>query len=1013
MNDFSRNFRDIYLNARLVIRRQLVQFHNTRRLVWDLSKIADLSAKNQRLADNLMHLAHLKTGELKRPELQSGPPWANLSALCIPGEHLALQISEAMAHRIRDTGPRGYRVLDIPNPSANYKATARPRLLVEQGQELVASQAWLWVPVEAWSQGVNGEPHCIDETLQRLGFEGQESSGYTLYVGPDEHGTVLNAELHEYVGPLGGIEGWRASLCICRSDTDIIGMLPDGRFTSVDIIPACDLAYDSLGAVAAVLHDPLEATAPFGADDECWFDGRSGELIESTRTTAVHVLRYRPRLPACTADGRLKFRLLDGDGIPSDGSAPSITQANRMWLSAAYPEIAAQCYSNEKKPLGIAPPFLPNIQHLLSDLDVSTLREGPEQWRHTRDSRAEIESTLDPVVKRPWKHNINDPKQLRLYALHEWKCSCGQLVGVTYAGITCALCRMPVIGYPRDLSKVPSELMTLSTHVVHPWYKRELAGILGLTIEEMRELIGTCGHDIVRKFTLAVTDPEESLSFRLTDETCAGKILDLGKALAAIRVLNASSELRNVSWRTLIESPWIDTVPVPHAIERMIGTPPGSTANMVPALVRQFRAICQASRSYEQLHELGSSPITLATWVQLQESVDDYYGARQCSCFEAGDVSSLSGLIRRLWPTTRQAALSYVIPGMYRRTADRQPSQISKTECLDGVMSHPSSDLSSTRFRDTIAPPNYIDGEAGPVRLPFPERALDVGSRQSWLERWSFMRLLSRYIPTLGALCDAASELRIAEDIWTKWHWPASLPRRELGRVVQRRMWQSLESKNGSPRRLLLLLEGQRDATLDKDHASAVLTLEQKLQKIFAPSHPGNELVVYCFARVLAGWTKRRISIEEPNGDRWSLDELDEDIESRVLPPADSNLWGLLPNHDLICNPVEWFCRASDGQLSSEVARGLLRFANAPLPAEWWEHQDASLAKVETEPMAEPDVEFNATLKQLDPDPSNDASPQRETGDQVDSCALVFTGAISAWLKSTEQLAKSNTVDFE
>ena len=926
-------------------------------------------------------------------------------AVRLPGEELRIVASESALAPVPHAQLVAYHIADVPNPHTNTKSDVVPKLLAKRGDELKGGAVWLQVPGTLWPQGASLEPHKLEVAKAKIMGEPRPTvKEHEVHLGPDEHGVVTDIHIEQLPGPLGGTAAWRASIKLRRSLASWIAVLPDGRMTRVEVRAAQDMPFGVDGDTAALfVEDPdIDATSEVRG---FLFDGGTGELVDAHGETQVLLIPYAPRFPACPPDGRLRFRMLDGDGIPSDPSAPLLTGRVRAWMAGARGDQGDACSHSERAWAGGYPPYVPALQRGLIAANLEAFPVGPLQWRVALTDRPTEEAKYDPTVLRTGDTSGSERRAVRPLALLSWRCACGTLLGQSHAITNCRACATQVLLRPRELAMAPIGTIQLGAPVLHPWRQPAAAALLGLTDSELQVLLQHHGPVPTRRLMIdAAERPLKNASQRLglSDDQAVKR--DIGRGVRQLHALleaQAGDDVTSFA-DELLARLWLTHVPLPPELERLVGAPPGAGVVMAPSILVRYRRLHLALDSRERLSSLGDPQVQLMCWLGIQHAVNALFGP-MCSPQDEADgpsVGSLAALLRRVWPSTRPPTLSHTVPGQFRLEGSLREAPDDDTGLFAGLTAseHQRSEDQQTDERPAFEPRNALVGGGGVLWLDHPWRPLNKHDAVSWNERWAFGELVDHHVRRLAVVADACCALEIPPARWAAWSWPAHVPKTLLGRLVLRELWRVLADGRSRPSAILELMTARDAIALPPSWVDAESATHRRLKIALPLEDTGAALVRYCMARVLSGWQSSEVTPEHPLGGRWAPGEDATGNTERVVPTWQSELWKLLPAYEALHEPVEWLSHGTDQALSSDVVRAQLGLDAADVPRAWWSNVDDRAEAVESErPEATDDL---AALSLVPPAPESAlVMPEvDEVADEGRPDARIYDGTVSAWL---------------
>ena len=977
----------------------------------------------------LREVAHLPKGSLR--VASSAQQIVVAKALAVLSDVLDVRVTHSFMERLRPTPRMRTVVIDIPNPYIGRRAAAVPVLMCSFGQLATPGMAWLSIPDVLWGDAVPSKTHHLDRVHRALTLiqtQHRDTGARTrlMQLGPEHAGIVVSTSLVEIPGPLGAPGGWRATIRTGHVSGGWCVQLSDGRLAYPQVTAREDMPHDSTGApIEIVIDDPLATAAAMAAQSEQLFDGRTGDVCSASTIRDVCLLELNQDEPDCGPDAWLRFRLRDGEGLPSGSTAPAMRTRDRLWLTSARPDAAEACSIVEREWSSGAPPYLAWLQQLLPGCGLDPLPAGPSEWRSSVRGRPVSAWEYDPTIRHRAEANA-------LQAF-EWRCTCAQLAGQERAMERCAACSSRVLQHPRSFEDAPRATIRLPLTILHPWWRAASAAALGLTDSELQELCELHSNAVPSLVDLALGQPFAHAERRLRGPIESTTQDALERGLVALHDVLARHALQSptppVTARSL--SLIIDDVPVVHGLGQLVGSLPGAATMQAPKLLLAYRRIKLAVESAARLKNVGSPLLSSLGWQLLQSAVDDLFGT------EVLDAAPADGTLRshleRAWPTTRDPNLRHTVPGQLRMngakrvpdatlrvfaTADeaslwRRFESSLDTQTDDELVFTSSLDFPGPRGRPLIgrtdvvtrsrnaeqhvvrtsrkpAPTrNLLICGGGARELERPERPIDVSQQGDWHERWAFTRLVNDHMLSIAALADAATCIQFAETQWSEWSWPVGVPRTLLGRVVLREIWRELARERARPSALLGVLSSTRNRALSDEPAAATRDVEKRLAPALPSSSPGARMAQTCLAAVLCGWSETR----DPRLLRWSARSVTESVSGRTLPTADADCWRSLPIWMALRAPMHWALRGYPGDLESHVLRAFLRLESEAVPAQWWDENESSAAG-----RRELSAPLALELPQVPVEVRGPATTENPFDSDNSQGVQVFVGSVMEWL---------------
>ena len=651
------------------------------------------------------------------------------------------------------------------------------------------------------------------------------------------------------------------------------------------------------------------------------FSGATGELLPVAQMSQVAVGASAEE--PCGPDAHLRFRTLDGAGVPASPSSPQLTSLQRQFLSAAHPIESDACARAEHDWNRGTAPYVGPLQQVHCAASLAPLRLGPAEWRQVQLERRRTDKAFNPTIS-----------NLRATAprLVEWRCGCGALIGSHHAVIECIRCGSAVRLLPTNLGNVARDVLDLPVPVLHPWKKRAAGALLGITADEISFLANRFANgDLVALLTKAWAAPYERAERRLREAKRKDVRHELGLGVLDLQAMvqqHASNE-EDIPAATKARSWFLTEIELPSSVREISGAPAGSGQIQAPKLLSRFRQVGLAVRSLSQAERLKSEAVRTALIQNLSTAVDDFFGVESSDeQQEHAHAASLRALYRRLWPTTCPHDIVHTVPGQFRATAEGPlPDSVA-------LFAEPG-EASARRMGgpcDVVA----VADELHCLKLP--KRKLERGSASSWVEHGAYSRLLSQHQNLLAVWAGATQHL--STDVLEGLGWPQQTSRQLLAPLVQMTLWNNLALAESAPTALTELLEASTDTELPIDFSTALESMKARLSRVLPQTDSTAKLACGTLAHVGVGWVSRQLSVAHPLGTTWGVTDTG---GTRFFPTAKSRCWRLLPHYDLFCDPSRHALYGPPALLDDKLVQMALRL---PIPglAQSWQSVQAELA---------------------------------------------------------------------
>lgn len=803
------------------------------------------------------------------------------------------------------------------------------------------------------------------------------------FVPPGVHGTVMEVREEAERSKTGDLLSWRLTLVVLL-ELPVVArgqlLLPDGRAVLCEGGRSREeMPYGEDGEPVHLLIEDPSLTE--GAGTEIWFDGASGELLETATSRVGRCWLLREGPPVVGPDERLRFRARDGEGIPAAPDAPALSTWEQLWWAAANPGEAAALAKQARAWTGGIPGFWPHLLEVLeAALVVPPTLAVAESWRDVSTARREVAFKLPRVTQlRAWPTTYTELAQ---DAPLRWSCRCGLFQGRARAFELClpepSGCGTPVVLRPALRGRRPLPRFRLSEPVLHPWRKVTAAGLLGLTVAELEWrcvkdgalLLGLQLDKAVREGA-----PGALLRERLTHTSVPGERESLLAALRAVE-RDVTTFGQEVVSRLLVSA-----VPMLPASLHPTGLPRGASERVEAPLTRAYLRVHLASDRLERLRRSGSRLLVETARRTLHSEMEALFGPVS-QRRQDGEPTHLAGLVARLWPLTRAPGLRSVVPGTFRlqgqparevaaRVEEVEVERIPSPPELAARPSEPDerwTSLQGSPRRGVVPVRLQVErapGEVsttgvllpeGPVYLPVLEPlSIPLSAPEFWAERAARQRLLRQHLPglmlVLGALHVRADEGEASGEapagvlesprcpdpsVQALLHEGVELPAQApVGLLALRELMAGLARPESRPLEFCRLMEETRPRSCSEEGLRAAAMLEPMVRQAFPGEGVWPRMSRRLLVRALVGWWKGPASEMAPSGWRW-LPPLERGPAGtrRCVPPWASAAWEEWPGMRAATHPVR-FLLEHEGQPVegrwSQTLRAVLGFEDPPL----------------------------------------------------------------------------------
>jgi len=829
-----------------------------------------------------------------------------------------------------------------------------PRLLVQLGQSVRPGTPWACAPRSVWPTRSAAAPHLLEHLLQRgrfmrVGHVLDELGGqHVLYAPPHASGEVLEAELHELHDRY-GLPVLQRLTVVLRSSVERATwiVLPEGALVRVEEeVGSEELPWAEDGTCADILVELQEGVPePQGS---LWFSGRSGELLPSATRVAPVSLLESPADPLLPPSLTGRRRLLDLEPEAFAPPSPGLDAVALQWWLATDPESFAAA---------------------LIALPGSTVRGWQVRLAQLADAArlpqpATLHAQQDPA-QRPWKcGELPDPMVTSIKAankengaveLEEWTCACGALGGISRGRLPCSACGHEVALRPRALPDIPVTFVALPFPLLHPWHKDAAAAKLGLTMDELEGLLARSGPAAVIALLSSGDPPGARAALRLSSgdhPLSAEARRKLGLGLARLRGSNFGDRL------VLRRLPLLPYALQPNAL------PLGVPGPLSSAITVAYRRVNVAIKRLDSLGAGYPPGLRLAAEVDLQRSVDALFGPPEDDRIE-GPAEDLCGLLRRILPWKRPAALRQGWPGLFAIAGSSRPEE-EVTDAVSLLWPAPGFDESvELPFRAGPQQRYHMMLGTVPYALPADTREPARPGDAGWWKQQQALHVLERkhltWLFLLLAAFDAPQGPRLQLDGLSL---PSALELPGLAAAVA--VARLLRMPWARPAELLRLFDRRIPLNLPRGLAEAQGALEARLLHAFPGSEPASGFAREALWQALGCWWQGPVTAEHPLG--WRALPLAQQGGRgwrRAVPPRSSRAWTLWPGMDADRDPVAFLrveaagtrCWSPGLRLLFQVPTDLPRFPHWLQVQDVVSHEDIPDDQGAPDPVLEPQAE--------------------------------------------------------
>lgn len=553
---------------------------------------------------------------------------------------------------------------------------AVPRLLLQPGERILGARTWLEIPDRLLLHGQRSWTPKIDEIFQAITRAGTPT--VALEAGEDGKAQTLRRSLWLPAGGLrvvlcagvsprrsrrGVFLGWRAWIELAELvELDAALVDTQGRWYSPEPAPV-DLPWS--------LEDEEEPDIVLGGETPpshvgSWVSGEDGELIEGAQLDDAPVYVVPPpQARLVQIMDRVQRSALRGEARASQDGGVAISRADWREWSALHPESAHEVAGAEN----IWPDAArARCAALLIAAEVG-LPVGlfPEVWARPSAQARRVELRLRGSVAVP---NLARPLQDILHRtwqevgapeLLSWACACGALTGAPWAGRHCAHCGQPVQVRPVALDGAPWPAIPLPWPVLHPWRVEAAAALIGLTVAELRDVLGSWGPVHLREALaerLRSGDPlADGLRRLRLRGNAQGVLSPHDRAKFGLTLDRLSSTLHlDPELRCL----WIEALPWPTPDLLVYGLVAGAPEPRTSPLLKRMQEVSAALALAKGLGAVRHEGFERQAHVAVQRAVDAWLGSPE----DRPGLGSVAANLRLHWPLARAGLDPLTCPGL-------------------------------------------------------------------------------------------------------------------------------------------------------------------------------------------------------------------------------------------------------------------------------------------------------------------------------------------------------------
>ena len=786
-------------------------------------------------------------------------------------------LSETSWHKLENQ----WQLLIVDIPTADEKGEP-PEFLVEPGRYLKSDEVWLACSAKNWPSTAHRKHHNLVEVAARLCDKELPKERKVLWRVPSGvNGRVVGAVLAEDRSWNGMLTGWRASLRLSSYSKASWALLPNGSLVEVEPLRPEDAIYNASGDAAELV---IEYPGELSAAAVSWKDPISDQTVDVDllQSSSVLFVSKPEHLKHCTSSSLPRRRLIDGTQLPTHPAEPCLTQAELIYATVVEPKFGALWHYNDRERAAGVPTLSPYLEEILLAANAhslpakfSVLPVEKKQvktrtfWPAVNNVQGNRSEYIDCVTTTKDARLRSDPDKNHKQPLF-WSCHCKELTGAHHAFEICNECSEPVRFTSDYQREVVQNVIKLPSAVFHPWYLQATATLLGLTHDELLEMIDSFGvNELIDLARLAKKRPWQAVEKRLADTKDRAIQLELCKG---VELLKSICEAGDIEGRLIVSH--IGLLPPPlRALHNLYG----ASRRAYSPIVKHYREIALHSTLSKKLKNCNVPEVQQELSRRLQIIVNNLYGLLD----KRPDVaySSFLSLLERTWPLTRNGSIRTTQQGLRR-------------------------DAFSSR---------YSLGRVSSVYYERSTRVAEPSKASYWQERAAGHILEKEYgarlLAILGGLDLITSQVLHCDD------YPIGVPvniddEASVGRIIARTVFKEL--RQGHPLALLQLLDRRLPLKLPKNGIVAEKQIVSRLGGFPRGNGEHSLFVKKVLARVLGGWHYGPVSIENPTGWLWQSPASPAVAGfRRALPPLNSLAWYSWPGFYTAAAPTTWL--AVDG----------------------------------------------------------------------------------------------------
>jgi hypothetical protein len=915
---------------------------------------------SQWIATPLVPWAGLEVGSIERADalLGSSTQLPSRLALRCRGEELVALVRKDILEDQALRYPWVSRtVREYPTAP---KSPSRPELHVQVGRFIASGTPWLTLPATVWDGSVPGEKPRVQQVLEEiLDTEHKEGSpSFVERVPIGRGGRVIAASVTTSDSTYTIEPSWRVVLETARLRQPDWLHLPDGRVARIQPSNPIDFPFvlegDNAGFVPdVVIQDPLFTTEVSSS----FIDGCTAEEIAASFVSQP--LYWSREEESVEPDWHLRFRLLDGGGIP-EGEVAQLNEHERRWLRLVSPNVGRALDRSEAVWNGGAAPWLGVFSSLHRCLPLGAVDNLVEP---TPTDKAPVAS-VDPIRTQLHRYRIDAEADRDIGV---WRCLCGALENRRFAFEQCAICGDEVV-YRVTTQGGHVEVVELPISVIHPWRSSILATILGLTSEELSRLLEVYPDiEIIRMIQARESSPRLAAEIRIARETQRTLQQQVGAGLFELEDFLSSGGTTS----DLV----LNHVPVVPMRLRAAGRPAGSPRVTHAPLVERYRDIGLALRQCD-LDSWDSQSLRTAAEINLCSAVRKLFGSR-----DSRGTDSLAGLLHRLWPATRDGQIETAIPGLARKASGEYWIHDIDVPTL---------------------PSNSANEEKNIVHFSTGSRHVTGDWRQpsSWEDRAALHRIFQA-APDIACRIATLDEVDLPLEIRSEFFELGCRSDDFLAGIVAREFFKGLTRPGSRPSALNQIFFGRLPLSLPSSAPEARQKLMDRFRDAISGDTIGERVVRLALWVVLGGWWRQPASPEAPTGWRYCLlGPATPATGTRAVPPVSSLAWQTMKSSREGASLVTVASAHPSVYNIGTMAR-LIAGLPGPLPRlAWWDGSNPEGSEPKRSASSWSEEGARGLKKANDQDESNDPA-QAEPPPLASPSTAVLNCSVQEWLRKT------------